>query len=112
MRVAREPHDGTQTAARHDERAEEADAIVTRAVARDEDHRADDDAGDGKEAPKPSTRWSDHHADSAFHEHARGRALHGCPRRRRLRRPGGLERLLAAMACVEHRDPLPGAVVA
>lgn len=43
MRVACEPHDGTQTATRHDERAEKADAMVTRSVARDEDPRADDD---------------------------------------------------------------------
>src|SRR6266850_3844486 len=112
MRIVREPHDGTQTTAGHDERAEEADAMVTRSVARDEDQRADDDAGDGEEAPEPSTRWSDHHADSAFHERVRRRALHGCPRRRRLRRPRGLERLLAAVPRIEHRDPLAGAVVA
>jgi len=56
MGVAGEPHDGTQTAARHDERAEEADAMVTRSVARDEDQRADHDPCDGTDAPVPSLR--------------------------------------------------------
>ena len=56
MRVACEPHDGTQTATRHDERAEKADAMVTRLVARDEDPRADDDPRDGTDAPVPTHR--------------------------------------------------------
>jgi hypothetical protein len=38
--------------------------------------------------------------------------LHRRPRRRPWRGAGGLQRLLAAVARVEHRDPLAGAVVA
>jgi len=51
MGVAREPHDRAQAASSHDERTEEADAMVTRSVAGDKDHRTNDDPDDGADAP-------------------------------------------------------------